>query len=309
VRWYVGDQDRQHKVDLQPGTYKLAFAYTDLDYFTPESVFQWWDGATSETAATQIVVEKGKTVSVTTRSWPGDRLHSDDHGNTFDTARPVVLSFGATTNIPGIIERAKDADMFKFTAPASGEYTFASSGLGTGLRYLDGYLYDSAKKQLVKQVAPAKKPFSFTYQLTRGKTYYLKADGLMGTGAYTLKVTAPGKDDDNGDTFDDASIWPLSAGISNNRNGEIEEPKDADMFCFTAPSTGRYTFSISAKYASLIYLDGYLYNGNRTKLASQLVKKDALFNFTYDLTEGQTYYLKADGYYGIGGYTLNIQAP
>jgi hypothetical protein len=81
------------------------------------------------------------------------------------------------------------------------------------------------------------------------------------------------------------------------------------MFRFTAPSTGQYAFSVTDKAASLLYLDGYLFDGTKARIAGQLVKMGASFGFAYALVQGQTYYLKADGYSGTGGYTVNIQVP
>jgi hypothetical protein len=199
--------------------------------------------------------------------------------------------------------------MFKFTAPATGEYTFSSAGLGAGLRYLDGYLYDGSKKQVASKNSAAKKPFEFKCNLTRGRTYYLKADGFYGTGAYTLNVAAPGKSDDYGDSFDEAHHWVVAPGQANSLTGVIEQSKDADMFMFIAPATGSYTFSVTEKGAGLQYFDGYLYNGIKALVVKKLSKSNESITFTSNLTGGQTYYWKADGYYGTGSYTLSILAP
>jgi Leucine-rich repeat (LRR) protein len=233
---------------------------------------------------------------------------TDDFGNRFEDAHVWALAAGVTNSLGGVVEQAGDVDMLRFTAPSTGEYTFRSSRLAAGLRYLDGYLYDGSKRLLAKHLPPAKKPFAFRYALTRGRTYFVKLDGLHGTGAYTLEVVAPSKEDDYGDTFGDAQTWDVAAGTVNSLPARIEESKDADMFCFTAPSSGLYTCWVTDKADSLLYLDGYIYDSARTKLAGQLVSARGSFNFQCQLERGQTYYFKADGYYGFGGYTLNIQA-
>ena len=111
--------------------------------------------------------------------------------------------------------------------------------------------------------------------------------------------------DDYGNSFTDAWTWNVSAGW-NSLNGNIEQAKDADMFKFVAPSSGYYNFYITNKAGTLIYLDGYLYNSAQNCIASQLVSSYGLFSLTSYLSQGQTFYLKVDGYLGTGTYTVNM---
>ena len=101
--------------------------------------------------------------------------------------------------------------------------------------------------------------------------------------------------------------WVLAPGV-NSRAGVINAEKEEHIYQFTAPSGGTYTFSTSNKASTLIWLDGYLYNSGGSLLASKLDIGSGI-SFTYNLTAGQTYCLKLEGYSGYGAYTVNITAP
>jgi uncharacterized repeat protein (TIGR02543 family) len=117
------------------------------------------------------------------------------------------------------------------------------------------------------------------------------------------------QEDDYGNTFSDAFNWGVLVPGVNSRAGSIEYSKDIDMFKFTAPETGTYTFSTSNLASSIVYLDVYIYNNSQNVLMSRLAGYFSTVSFQYTLTAGQTYYLKAEGYMGTGTYTINISAP
>ncbi|MCL1873421.1 MAG: InlB B-repeat-containing protein [Clostridiales bacterium] len=199
-----------------------------------------------------------------------------------------------TNSKNGFINLAKEQHTYKFIAPVSGVYTFSTTNKASALTYLDPYLYNSTGSLLYSFLENGN-GFTFNYSLTAGQTYYLKLDAYSGTGAYTINIKVPAID------------WTLAAG-SNSKTGVINEEKEEHMYKFTAPATGTYTFSTSGKASTLIWLDGFLYNSADILLLSQLDDGNGI-NFSYNLTAGQIYYLKLEGYWGKGAYTITIKRP
>jgi uncharacterized repeat protein (TIGR02543 family) len=117
-------------------------------------------------------------------------------------------------------------------------------------------------------------------------------------------------EDDYGNTFSDAFNWGVLGSGVNSRNGNIEYSKDIDMFKFTAPVTGTYTFSTSNLASSIVYLDIWLYGSDQKLMFSRLASyNNATVSLQYSLNSGQECYLMLDGYSGTGTYTVNISVP
>ena len=115
----------------------------------------------------------------------------DDYGNTFYDAFKWMLNPGGLNSMAGTIDYAKDNDMFEFIAPVTGTYLFYTSKLDTSIYYLDLYLYNSVQNQLTYCLALPYSTVTLVYELTAGQTYYLKAEGYTGTGAYTINIGVP----------------------------------------------------------------------------------------------------------------------
>jgi hypothetical protein len=117
-----------------------------------------------------------------------------------------------------------------------------------------------------------------------------------------------GGEDDYGNDFGTAQNWTLKPGKVNSLPGRIEAEKDADVFRFVAPVTGMYRIYASGQPASLVYLDGYLYNAQHELLHTAL-QIHTPFEIVRELRQGETYFLKLDGYSGYGSYQINIAVP
>lgn len=116
----------------------------------------------------------------------------DDYGNTFGDAFNWTLTQGISTNSKdGVINYAQDIDILKFTANATGLYTFSTSNLASTIVYLDVYLYNSSQVLVSRKLSSFNSAVSFQYSLEAGQVYYLKMDGYSGTGAYTVNITEP----------------------------------------------------------------------------------------------------------------------
>ncbi|MDR1564393.1 MAG: InlB B-repeat-containing protein [Oscillospiraceae bacterium] len=116
---------------------------------------------------------------------------ADDHGNTFDTA--TLVDINTNRVLYGVLERTGDVDMFKFTAPVTGDYTFTSvSGFD-----LDGVVYSSSQNKLVLVSggpnAGVNDNFKIEYRLLEGSVYYLRVDSEEGQiGSYQINIAFPG---------------------------------------------------------------------------------------------------------------------
>ena len=114
----------------------------------------------------------------------------DDYGNTFSDAFNWELAPGINSR-DGVINYARDIDMFKFTAPTTGIYTISTSNLDSSIAYLDIYLYPSSLNTYVSKLASYASPVSLQLTLSAGEAYYLKVDGYYGTGTYKINISTP----------------------------------------------------------------------------------------------------------------------
>ncbi len=224
----------------------------------------------------------------------------DDYSDTFDTAYPWGFSPVGIKTLNGNLEYAGDVDMIQFTAPMTGTYTIESINSTPDMK---AWLYDSAKMQIAEDDNSGENGnFKIVASLTEGQTYYLKlSQGSQGgTGAYTIQFVM----DDYGDTFTDAHEITLEEG-TNTIGGWINSADDVDMFKFTAPTTGTYTFQTSPapRHTVTIY-DASM----QTVVAcpSKVGMAGYTVFFDQELTQGQTYYLMIDK---ASQYFINITVP
>ncbi|MDR1152162.1 MAG: BACON domain-containing protein, partial [Bifidobacteriaceae bacterium] len=115
---------------------------------------------------------------------------SDDHGNTAATATPWPLASQAS--VTGTLEIAADVDVFAFTAPVSGTYTFVSNATGN----VTGTLQDRVGSQIATNTnsGPGLN-FLISRALTAGTEYRVairnSSSTTKNTGAYTITATVP----------------------------------------------------------------------------------------------------------------------
>jgi hypothetical protein len=229
----------------------------------------------------------------------------DDHGSTLATATdwPVVNR----PQITGLLEVASDWDYFRFTAPASGTWTFESNP-STGDVY--GHLYDSAGTQIAydDDGGPGLRDFRVTTSLTAGSVYYLAvrnySSGTATTGAYTITAIPP---DDHGSTPATATAWDVWA--QRQMTGVLEVAGDWDYFWFTAPATGPYTFTSGPSTGDP---DGLLYDAAGTLVTQNDDGAGNLdFRLRGTLTGGQRYHVairnhSPTGATDVGPYTITV---
>ena len=226
----------------------------------------------------------------------------DDHGNDIYDATVVAVA----ADVEGVIDYEYDSDYFRFTAVEGRLYqidvglgTLDDSGLlllgpdGLELTFNDDY-GDSLASRIFWE-APA------------SGDYYLEVWGYD-VGSYTLTVSLPTNDiddgtivDDHGDDIDDATVAPVGVDVE----GVINYEYDSDYFRFTAKDGQLYQIDVrlGTLENSIVYLyDGYgsfraVNDNNEDSLASRIV---------WLAPASGDYYLQVLGHDGAGSYTLTI---
>lgn len=107
----------------------------------------------------------------------------DDHGDTRDTATPLLVNSGW---LLGSIGRNADyADVFALSLTAGTRYTFIDRGVGDDYLYADMKLTDASGTQLGYAYSAG----SIQYVPTTSGTYYLEINYGYGTELYMVKAT------------------------------------------------------------------------------------------------------------------------
>jgi fibronectin type 3 domain-containing protein len=227
----------------------------------------------------------------------------DDYANNFSGAANILLD----VETEGMISYACDKDGFKFTPSESGIYIFESYGntdtKGVLYRaYSNGNTYEITSND---DADPSNNNFFISAKLDSGITYYISVShkndsdvDTAGLGAYSLKLYKG--IDMEGDNFDTASQLALEKNV----DCRIDYSGDYDYFKFTPAVSGEYTIE-SAGYSNLT---GILYNGSKENLSSNSNGADSRnFRIVYNLTAGQTYYLRVYGNgSGSGQYKIRV---
>ncbi|WP_019123332.1 S8 family serine peptidase [Brevibacillus massiliensis] len=222
-------------------------------------------------------------------------------GSSFGTAVLAGTGFSSSLNVMYFPNREV---YFNFVPATTGRYrirTFLGTGLSAEMR-----VYDSGKYLLTydRNSGTNGNP-QLDMQLTAAKTYYMKLTALNTVdypygpaGTYITKI-----DDIPGDTFETPIVLSGSS-----TNGNIAHGSQEVYFKFVPTRSGVHTFTTS----SSIDLRAYLYDANRKQLdwnddgGGNLQPK-----IDYNLTAGQTYYIKINAYGSstTGSFTLNISQP
>ena len=230
-----------------------------------------------------------------------------DHGNTRDSATPIMSPAAITGNIsPGA-----DEDYFSIevtnTDLASAD-TFVLSASITGGTNTWGALYDSGGTQLAFDGAfSSYLNFEISYNITSAGTYYvLVRTRLILSEMYSLTITAAGRD--HGDDRDSATPAALAMAITGNIDPGTDEDyfsievdsgalDDVDVIVFRATTTGT-TNTI-----------GTIYDSDGRELATDDDGGSTGTNFDASarIINGGTYYVKvASVGSGMGDYSLTV---
>ena len=231
-----------------------------------------------------------------------------DHGNTRDSATPIMSPAAITGNI----SPDTDVDYFSIevtnTDLASAD-TFVLSASITGGLNTSGELYDSGGTLLVFNSALSSNlNFEISYNITSAGTYYVKVlTRLVVSEMYSLTITAAGRD--HGDDRDSATPAALTTAIT----GKINPDTDEDYFSIEVDSGALNDVDViilRATTTGTTNTIGTIYDSDGRELASDDDGGTGMnFDASARIINGGTYYFKvASVGSGMGDYSLTVTA-
>ena len=226
----------------------------------------------------------------------------DDHGNDIYDATEAAVA----VDVEGVIDYEDDSDYFRFTA-VEGRLYQIDVGLGTlddsalallGPDGLDLAYNDDNGDSLASRIF---------WEAPESGAYYLEVRGYD-VGSYTLTVSLPTDDiddgtivDDHGDDIYDATVAPVGVDVE----GFMSSQYDTDYFRFTAEEGRLYQIDVSL--GTLENSVVYLYDGDGWFLYHNDDHGDSLASRIFWLAPASgDYYLEVLGHDGAGSYTLTI---
>lgn len=123
----------------------------------------------------------------------GSSSYYDDYGNDIYDAESIGLNAGASSSVYGDIEEGGDVDVFRFTAPATGDYSIYTVDGDTDIDSY-GTLYNSNGSVIAEDDdSDVGSNFCIDIKLYKGEVYYIevRAYSSRSTGSYKVKVIAP----------------------------------------------------------------------------------------------------------------------
>ena len=191
-------------------------------------------------------------------------------------------------------------DSYQVTAPARGEIQISMSATGGGLQ--PHVLVYDATGRLVTRVLATSGSAACNLFADPGSVYYVVAAAANGTGGdYSLSVVS-NPIDDHGNTIDSSGALSLNGGGSGSADGRIDYAGDLDVLSVTAVANGTMTVSMTPTSISS-GLNGIL---NVYDAAGELIDTGA-GSLTFEVLNGQVYYLRAAGADGSEGrYRLEV---
>src|SRR5262245_8400553 len=225
---------------------------------------------------------------------------TDDFGNDFSTAQPLTLSPGGAANQAGTIESAGDADVFEFTATATGRMTVLQQpSAGSTLK---GKLYAYEAAHLVA-ASDASGATQVQFDVVAGRSYDVRAAGQgKSIGGYVLTFATSAATQDRETEPNDSTATANPIPLFSATVGTIAG-NDVDLFQVRPVEPGLLTARVEA-------------NGLRARLSllgpdgSVLLQSDGASAadpapLLAEHLEPGTYFLKVEGLAGgVGGYTL-----
>ena len=227
---------------------------------------------------------------------------SDDHGDDIYDATVALVA----VDVEGVINSQYDSDYFRFTA-VDGRLYQIDVGLGTlddsvllllGPDGLELTFNDDYGDSLASRIF---------WEAPESGAYYLEVRGYD-VGSYTLTVSLPIDDiddgtivDDHGDDIYDATVAPVGVDVE----GFMSSQYDTDYFRFTAEEGRLYQIDVSL--GTLENSAVYLYDGDGWFLYHNDDHGDSLASRIFWLAPASgDYYLEVLGHDGAGSYTLTI---
>lgn len=247
-----------------------------------------------------------------------DGVAVGDAGNQTATAHVVTLDGNGDSAITGSVGFTTDSnDYYRILASTSGEAVFSLSGLEADL---DLRLLNSAGSQLARSVNGGTSNDTINYTVTSGSTYYVLVDPYStASSTYSLSLDLPTSSatgdvvngvgiGDAGNSRGTAQSVALNGEGDATITGSVGFQSDSDdYYLFQAVASGSANFSLSELAEDL---DLRLYDSSGSQLASSTYGGTSNDAITYDVTSGNTYYVRVDPYGSAASdYALAIDLP
>lgn len=263
-------------------------------------------------------------------------IEVSDIGNSRDQA--AVLPSSSETILANVGHSGDPADWFRISTDASGQASFSLSGLSQDV---DIELLDSRGTWISGSYEYGTRNESLDAQLDANSTYYLTVYGYDNALSsyrltYDLPVNSPPNDSptsglegptpevpretpqetppapvtiegnggiDAGNSFSSATTIEARSTVINGSTGRSGDSND--YFKFVASASGEAEFKLEKLSEDL---DLRLYNSDRSLLKKSTNGNDSSESIKYELTAGETYYLKVDPYFfADSDYELSLR--
>ncbi len=226
-----------------------------------------------------------------------------DYGDSAADSSPV----GINTPISGGFTDATDVDFFNFSAVAGTDYSITTTVGALSNTVI--YLYDTNG---ITEISNDDNSGSdggskISWSCATTGTYYLK---LIGTGSYSLLVSASGGSDDGDATDDHGDVASNATNILTGTtvSGTIGDSNDTDWFAFTAELGVNYNIIVSHLTLDGSTIDLYSSDGVTFIASTYSTVNSPSSQIIWAATDDGTYYLKVSGLQGATGtYTITIK--
>ena len=224
-----------------------------------------------------------------------------DHGDEISSATPAAID----TPITGNIEEDSDQDYFSVqvsSANLSNVDLLILTAATTGETDTVGTLYNNEGTQLATDDNSGEgMNFSVSTRVISPGTYYIRVEG-MGTGAYSLSITAAAGDHGG----DRTSATPATSGAAFTGNS-IATERDQDYFSIQVTPMNDVTILRAVSTGSTDIV-GYLYDSGGDQLAiDDNSGTDMNFAVSARITTAGTYYVRVTSSgTATGGYALTV---
>ncbi len=237
----------------------------------------------------------------------------DDHADAPGAdATAIVLDADGTGSAIGVLEEAGDRDVFSVDVAETSSVAIQLDGA------LDTYLrvYD-ADGNLIAENDDAGGTLNSALEATLDAgTYYISAGSYFDSeaGDYSVSVQATsiadpdGPDDPDPGTppFDDVQHVDLNNNNRGRVNGRLRNPGDADVYSFTADSSGRMILTLRGRGSLDTVLTVFDADGNEVAFNDDWRGTDSRVRL--NVAAGETYYVQVSGYGdSVGRYRLNLR--
>lgn len=257
--------------DVSNVEYAFQFRLKDARNETLARSSSYYDGQSAD-------LEAGEVYTIVIEQYNGTLDY------TVEIGVPQEIQTVSNNRISGTIRFEEQQDQYLYTAPETGQYyiAFETSDANSSFSLR---MRDAKNNSLLNSTSYYD---GETVDLTAGDTYSIVISQYNGQMDYEVTIHVP-----------QAQKKVTGSSIQ----GSMDFPSKRDVYIYTAPSTGRYTFTMDCSNANAIYQVRMWDSRNNTVLNTMSYYSQD----TADLTAGETYTIWVEQYDGYPNYTITIR--